>query len=60
MRNILEYPITPQECIDFLERIRPQFTYEATKRIGGHDGLLIDYIQKALMDKIIFDQAMRS
>lgn len=60
MRNLSQYPITPQECIDFLERIRPQFTHEATKQIGGHDQLLIDYIQKALVDKMVFDQAFNS
>lgn len=60
MRNLMEYPITPQECIDFLERIKPEYTYEATKQIGGHDPLLIDYIQKALVDKMVLDQVMRS
>jgi hypothetical protein len=56
----MQYPITPQECIDFLERIKPEYTYEATKRIGGHDTLLIEYIQKALVDKMMLDQVMRS
>lgn len=60
MRNIVEYPITPQECIDFLERIKPMFSYEATKQIGDIDELLIDYIQKALVDKMVQDQAFNS
>jgi hypothetical protein len=58
MRNLLEYPITVQECIDFLDRIKPQFAYENTGLIGGHDTLLIEHIKKALMDKLHTDIAL--
>lgn len=55
MRNLLEYPITPQECIEWLEAIRPQYSYETTGRIGDMSMMYINYMQMILYQKMIAD-----
>lgn len=46
MRNLAQYPLTHQEILDFLERMREDVSYEKTGGVGDMRPMIVEAITK--------------